>query len=207
MKKKQMLLKRLSASISPRNKLTIGLLGINRGVGVTYTGMLLASYFASERRFKTAYLECNNHKDFTLLKGAYEWSNENDSSFSLDGITYFKHVALSRIPEILGDNYDCYILDFGTNYTDAIDEFIRCGNKIIIGDIAIWNQIRMVSFIKDMEGIKGSKHWIHMIPYAKDNLIKRISIETQRCFLRIPYEPNPTSLSRDTYKLFHGLFG
>ncbi|MDD4111983.1 MAG: hypothetical protein PHC56_03000 [Herbinix sp.] len=207
MKRKPMLLRRLSASISPQNKLTIGLLGVNRGVGVTYTGMLLASYFASERRFKTAYLECNNHRDFALLREAYEWSKENDYSFSLDRITYFKQVTLNRIPEILGGDYDCYILDFGTNYTVAMDEFIRCGNKIIIGDIAIWNQIRMVSFIKDMESIKGSKHWIHMIPYAKDNLIKRISIETKRCFFRIPYEPEPTSLSRDTHKLFHGLFG
>ncbi len=207
MKRKSMLLKRLSASIDLQNKLTFGLLGINRGVGVTYTGMLLASYFAREKRFRTAYLECNNHTDFELLRGAYEWSKENESSFSLDKITYFKQVAFSCIPEILGDDYDCYILDFGTNYTDAMDEFIRCGNKIIIGDIAIWNQIRMVSFIEDMENMKGSKHWLHMIPYAKDNLIKRISIETKRNFLRIPYESDPTSLSKDTHKLFHSLFG
>ena len=206
MKRKSMLLKRLSASISPKNKFTIGLLGINRGVGVTYTGMLLASYFGREKRIKTAYLECNNHMDFALLREAYEWSNETDSSFSLDKITYFTQVAFNRIPEILGDDFDCYILDFGTNYTDAMDEFIRCGNKIIIGDIAIWNQSRMVSFIKDMENMKGSKHWIHMIPYAKDGLVKRMSIDTDRYFFRIPYEPDPTLLSRNAYKLFDSIF-
>ena len=53
-----MLLKKLSDSASHREKITIGLVGINRGVGVTYTGMLLASYFGIEKRIKTAYLEC-----------------------------------------------------------------------------------------------------------------------------------------------------
>jgi hypothetical protein len=90
---------------------------------------------------------------------------------------------------------------------EAMDEFIRCGNKIIIGDMAIWNQSRMVSFIKNMENMKGSKHWMYMIPYAKQGLVKRISIDTERPFYRIPYEPDPTSLSRDAYKLFNNLFG
>lgn len=207
MKRKPMLLKRLSTSTSQIHKRTIGLLGINRGVGVTYTGMLLAFYFGREKRMRTAYLECNNHMDFARLQEAYEWSNEDDNSFSLDRITYYKQVAYTRIPEILCDDYDCYILDFGAEYTDSMDEFIRCGNKIIIGDSAIWNLGRMVSFLKDMESIKGSKHWIHMIPCAKSGLVKGMSKETDRCFLRIPYEPNPTILSREAHKLFHSLFG
>lgn len=207
MKRKSMLLRRLSEGKDPRSKYTIGLLGINRGVGVTYMGMLLASYFAIEKRAKTAYLECNNHFDFPLLRRAYEWKEENDDSFSLDKITYYEQVAYQRIPEILGDDYDCYILDFGTNYNDAMDEFIRCGSKIIIGNTAVWNQIRMISFIKDVENIKGSKHWLYMIPNARDSLIKRMSAESRSCFYSIPYESDPTSLSNNTYKLFQSLFG
>jgi hypothetical protein len=202
-----MLLNRLSASIIPKNKITIGLVGINRGVGVTYTGMLLASYFGIDRSIKTAYLECNNHMDFARLQEAYEWSKEEDCSFALDSITYYKQVIHKRIPEILCDDYDCYILDFGTDYTNSMDEFIRCGNKIIIGDSAIWNQSRLVSFIKEMENIKGSKSWIYSIPLAKGGLIRRMSSDTKRYFFKIPYESDPTSLSRKTYKLFHSLLG
>ncbi|TAH67729.1 MAG: hypothetical protein EWM47_08815 [Anaerolineaceae bacterium] len=207
MKRKTMLLKRLSTRSSHRDKRTIGLIGINRGVGVTYTGMLLAYYFGREKGIKTAYLECNNHMDFARLQEAYEWSNEDDTSFSLDKVTYYKQVAKDRIPEILSDDYDCCILDFGNDYKDSIDEFIRCGSKIIIGDSAIWNQSRMESFIKVMENIKGSKHWIHMIPNAKYGLVKKMAHETDRCFLRLPYESDPRSLSKETDKLFHSLFG
>lgn len=207
MKRKPMLLKRLSESPCNRDKITIGLIGVNRGVGVTYTSMLLASYFGEEKRIKTAYLECNDHKDLEKLQEAFEWSDEEDNCFSLDKITYYKQVGYKQIPEILGLDYDCFVIDFGTDYTDAIDEFIRCGSKIIVGDIAIWNRMRIVSFIKNMENMKGSRYWIHMIPYAKGSLIRSLCNETKRCFLRIPYEPDPTSLSRDTNKLLHGLFG
>lgn len=207
MKRKAMLLKRLSEGANPRSKITIGLLGINRGVGVTHTGMLLASYFGLEKRMRTAYLECNNHMDFALLRRTYEWTKESNSSFSLDKITFFEQVAYRRIPEILGDDYDCFILDFATDYSDALDEFIRCGSKIIIGDIAIWNQNRLLSFMRDMENIKGSGNWLYMIPYAKDSLIRRLSNEAKGCILKIPYEPDSTILSKDTLKLFQGLFG
>lgn len=202
-----MLLKKLSDSPSHKEKITIGLVGINRGVGVTYTGMLLASYFGIEKRIKTAYLECNNHMDFVRLKEAYEWSSENNSSFSLDRITYYRQVANNRIPEILGDNYGCYILDFGTDYMDSLNEFIRCGNKIIIGDSAIWNQSRMVSFQKAMDNIRGNDQWIYMIPNAKYGVTKRISSEIMRGCYSVPYEPDPTLLSKEAHRLFYSLFG
>lgn len=202
-----MLLRRLSKNASHREKTTIGLVGINRGVGVTYTGMLLAAYFGVEKGIKTAYLECNSHGDFAYLEEAYEWSWEKDRSFCLDKITFYKQVAASRIPEILGNDYDCCILDFGTSCRDSMDEFIRCGNKIIIGDSAIWNMSRLELFTKAMECIKGSHNWIYMIPNAKSRLAKRISKEIKRSCYTIPNEPDPTLLSRETHRLFYSLFG
>ena len=169
--------------------------------------MLLAFYFGMEKRMKTAYLECNNHMDLALLRRTYEWSGESINSFSLDRITFFEQVAYGRIPEILGDDYDCCILDFATDYSNASDEFIRCGSKIIIGDTAIWNQHRMVSFIRSMESIKGSNNWLYMLPCVKDNLIRRLSCEIKCSLLRIPYEPDFTLLSKETVKLFQSLFG
>lgn len=201
-----MLYSKLSVNASHQGRRIIGLIGINRGVGVTYTGMLLAYYFSSEKRNKTAYLECNSHLDFARLQEAYEWSNEDERTFTLDRTTYYKQVAKNQIPEILNDDYDCYILDFGTDYTSFMKEFIRCGNKIIIGDSAIWNQSRMITFLKSIENNKGSKNWTYMIPYADKRLVLGMANETDRCFIGIPFEPDPTSLSKETHRLFHKLF-
>ncbi len=67
-----MLLRRLLYNTGSKKAYTIGILGINRGVGVTYTGMLLSYYFSAEKRLNTAFIECNNNMDFELLQDEYE---------------------------------------------------------------------------------------------------------------------------------------
>jgi hypothetical protein len=206
LKRKPILQKWLSARAGYEGKRTIGLIGINRGVGVTYTGMLMAHFFGNENKIRTAYLECNNHMDFARLQEAYEWSHEDESSFSLDRVTYYKQVRKSLIPEILNYDHDCYILDFGTDFNDSMEEFIRCEYKIIIGDSAIWNQNRMISFLRSIENMKGVKQWIHMIPFADKRTIGGMRKEADRFFIGIPFEPNPTLLSKETHKIFSHMF-
>lgn len=207
MKRKPMLLKRLSTSRANEVKRTIGLIGINRGAGVTYTGMLLAHYFAFEKRAKTAYLECNNHQDFAKLQEAFEWSEEDERFFSLDKISYYKQLSQNQIPDIMNNDYDCYIIDFGTDFTNSMEEFIRCGNKIVLGGSAIWNQSKILRFIKSMKNINGGDNWIYIIPGAERRLVMGMAHKTHRRFYSIPFEPNPTLISKETHKLFYSLFG
>jgi hypothetical protein len=204
---KPMLLRRLLYNTGSKKVYTIGILGINRGVGVTYTGMLLSYYFSTEKRLKTAFIECNNNMDFELLQEEYEWSKEDDQSFSLDRITYYKQVSATSISDILNEDFQCYIFDFGTNYTSFKEEFIRCGSKIILGDRGLWNQRKMVTFLKSIKDIKGSKGWIHMIPFADRREVMKLANITERHFFRIPFESDPASLSKETYKMFYNLFG
>lgn len=206
MKRKPMLLKKLSVAKSHEGKRTIGLIGINRGVGVTYTGMLLANYFSLEKASKTAYLECNNHMDFKRLQEAYEWSKEDEYSFSLDRLTYYKQVSRKQIPSILNRDFDCFILDFGRDFINSMEELIRCDDKIIIGGSAIWNQSRMLALLESIEDIGGGSRWKHMIPCADMRTVMGMTHETGRCFYSIPYEPDPISLSRETQRLFYKLF-
>lgn len=202
-----MLLRRLLYNTGSKKAYTIGILGINRGVGVTYTGMLLSYYFSAEKRLNTAFIECNNNMDFELLQDEYEWSKEDNQSFSLDRITYYKQVSATSISDILNEDYQCYIFDFGTNYTSFKEEFIRCGSKIILGDRGLWNQRKMVTFLKSIKDIKGSKNWIHMIPFADRREVMKLANITERRFFRIRFEFDPASLSKETYKMFYNLFG
>lgn len=205
---KPFLLKKFpSGNRSLSEKRTIGLVGVNRGAGVTYTGVLLSSYFGIEKRIKTAYLECNNHQDFERLQNAFEWEKEDDKSFTLDRVTYYKKVPSSSIPEIMTEDYGCLIMDFGTDYISWKEEFIRCGTKIIIGDQAIWNQCKLMAFLSSIDNIGGIKNCLHIIPFAEKNVIARLSKKTGRDLISIPYEPDPMILSKETYKIFQNLFG
>lgn len=207
LKRKPMLFKKYLGKTNYEEKRTIGIIGANRGAGATYTGMLLAYYFGAEKRIKTAFLECNNHMDFERLQKTYEWSKEDGRSFSLDRITWYKQVTCDEVSGIFSDDYGCYILDFGTDLISWKDEFLRCGTKIIIGDRAIWNQCKMADFLSSLENIKGSRKWIYMIPYAGKRVLTGMSYKTDRDFIKVPYEPDPALLSRETLKLFQGLFG
>lgn len=208
MGRKPMLLKKMSASNGYEGKRTVGLIGTNRGVGVTYTGMLLAYYFSLEKVGKIAYLECNMHLDFDRLQEAYEWTREDEQSFSLDRISYYKQVSKKQIAHILNsDDFDYFILDFGTDYINSMEELIRCTDKVIIGGSAIWNQSKILEFLKTIEDISGGRGWKNMIPYADRRTVKGLAHETKRIFYSIPYEPDPSSLSRESYRLFYKLFG
>lgn len=202
-----MLLKKLFSNTDYKGKRIIGLLGVNRGAGLTYTGMLLSSYFGTEKRIKTAYLECNNHLDFERLQKVYEWSKEDEKSFTFDLITYYKEVKANDVSEILSDDYGCYIFDFGTDFISWKEEFLRCGTKVIIGDQAIWNQCKVVAFLKSLDNFRGSKEWLYMIPCANKRVLMRMANKTDRSFLSIPYEADPTLISKETHRLFQGLFG
>lgn len=202
-----MLLKKLENNQGCKSKKVIGLLGVHHGAGVTYTGMLLAYYFAFERRLNTAYMECNHHKDFQRLQELYEWSKEDEYSFSLDKITYYKEVSRNKISDIFNEDYQCLILDFGTDFASSKDEFMRCGTKIIIGGRAIWNQSKMVTFLQSLDNIRGSRKWIHMIPLADQRIVMGMAMETDRYFYAVPFESDPTRLSKETYRLFDNLFG
>lgn len=203
--RKPMLIKRLQDSHSCEKKV-IGILGVNRGVGATYTGMLLAYFFGMEKGVRTAYLECNSHQDFTRLQEAYEWSGEDEHSFTLDNITYYKQVGGSQITGILNEDYDCYILDFGTDFISYKEEFMRCGKKLIICNHWIWNMSKTILFHKSTENIRGSKNWIYMIPCADRRAILRMKNMTGIYFYGLPIEPDPTLLSKKTAGLFQSLF-
>ncbi len=65
----------------------------------------------------------------------------------------------------------------------------------------------MVTFLKSIKDIKGSKNWIHMIPFADRREVMKLANITERRFFRIPFEFDPASLSKETYKMFYNLFG
>lgn len=200
-----MLLKRIQENHG-NEKIVIGLLGSHPGAGVTYTGVLMAYFFGMEKGKRTAYLECNNHRDFSRLQNSYEWNEEDEHSFSLDQITYYKQVHKSQIAGILNEDYECYILDFGTDFIASKEDFMRCTSKIVLGGRSVWNLNKTISFLKTIEKIKGSKNWIHMIPCADRRELVKMRKISGKNFCGLPYEQDPTALSKSTTKLFQSLF-
>lgn len=181
---------------------SIGLIGAHHGAGVTYTGLLMAFYMGEELGKKTIFLECNKHHDMELMQAAFEWSREDSASFSFGNVTIFKDISPLIIPEIYGDDYECCILDFGTDFLTNRDEFLRCGKKIILGGQGEWNRQKLLQFIQTMQSARGSNTWIHLIPCAGQKVINSLRSESSRVFYSVPYEADPTMPSKETSRLF-----
>lgn len=206
MKQKPMLLCKIKGIGLGRGREVIGLVGTHHGVGVTHFGLMLAFYMSEELGKKTALLECNNHDDLSLIQTAYEWSEGDARSFSFHQITCRKKVTLEQIPIILGGDYECLILDFGTDFNANREEFLRCTTKIVIGGRAEWDQLKLLKFIEASTAIKGSDFWQYFIPHADDKTVIKISNLVKRRVFSVPTIIEPTIPSSISYRFFKRFF-
>ncbi len=206
MKRKPILLKKFARKNQGRGREVIGLIGTHRGVGVTYTGLMLAFYMSEVLGKKTAFLECNEHHDMGIIQKAYEWSREEAYSFSFHQLTCFREVTPNRIAQLFGEEYDCYILDFGTDLIKNKEEFLRCGIKIVIGGRSEWDRQKLMQFAKASEAIRGSDTWLYFIPQGKDKAIISIRNEVKRKVFSVPATWEPTIPSRTSNYFFAEFF-
>jgi hypothetical protein len=206
MRRKPILLKKIAGKNLGKGREVIGLIGTHHGVGVTYTALMLAFYMCEGLGKKTAILECNEHHDMSLIQNAYEWGHEETNSFSFHQITCYPEVDPNRIVELFGEDYDCFILDFGTDIIANKDEFLRCGTKIIVGGRSEWDRLKLLQFSKASETMSGSDTWLYFIPQANIKTLSKIRREVARKVLSVPGNQEPTIPSHITNRFFGELF-
>ena len=204
MNRKPVLFEKITKMRQGSGREVIGLIGTHHGVGVTYTGLLLAFYMGEELGRKTAFLECNTHGDMDLIQNAYEWSREGDNSFSFHMISCYKGVSPERIAETLKDDYECIIMDFGIDFIPVRNEFLRCGTKIIVGGRSEWDILKLKKFTDMVNDIRGSDTWLYLIPQANKKTIANIRNHTK--VWAVPVSEEPTMPSFETYRFFRELF-
>lgn len=190
---------------SNNNRDVIGMVGAYPGAGTTYTAFLLAATLGDELNRKTAYLECNNNRDLDLIQGSFQWSQEEVHSFSLGNITFYEAVPEHRITEILNEKYHSFILDFGSDFKQNKNEFLRCNTKIILGGRSEWNWKRYLHFVESIQGIPGSETWISVFPCITKKELDRRRKALKREIYTIPFETDPTEPSRNTIRLLQML--
>ncbi|HHU73237.1 MAG TPA: hypothetical protein GXZ28_01230 [Clostridiales bacterium] len=202
MKRKPILITNIEKKRSlPRQ--TIGILGSHPGAGVTHIGMLLSFYLGERMGLKTAFLECNNHNHMDLIETAYHWRKIDELSFSFHNITCYKNVNKQRILEISSGDYESIIMDFGTDWRGNQEEFLRSGTKIVVGGQAPWCKERLVDFIHSVQDLWGNDRWNFLVPYAHPQLIRSLRKEVSKKVYSVPFEQDPTYVSKETSLLFN----
>lgn len=195
MKRTNILLKRLDKIDKLEGKIVIGVIGTHKGVGVTHISILLANYFNKWAGKQTAFVEYGAQNEIGYLEENYE--NGMDKQFKLHGVTYYKNVHDKDMGTIMGGNYQCIILDLGTDFNKGRNEFLRSDKKIIIGSSSQWKKGEMQKLFQGVHEIK-EENWTYILPFAKENEIKVLMKEYDETFYSFPFEPSPFVISAKT---------
>jgi hypothetical protein len=166
---------------------------------------MLAFYMGEELGRKTAFIECNKHQDMTLIQKAYTWSSQSNDSFSFHQITCYKEVKGDRIIEIFGEDYECIILDFGTDFMNNSKEFLRCSTKIVIGGRSEWDLQKLLRFQEMVSTVRQSSYWLYFIPQANGTRLTRIKKEAEGRIFAVPILDNPVLPSYEINRFFKSI--
>ncbi len=202
---KPMLLQKLQEN-RRQGRVVIGLIGTHSGMGVTYTALMLSFYLGEEAELKTAFLECNQHYDMELIEAVYEWPVKEDGIFSFQNISCYKRVSVSQIPAIFGKDYEGLILDFGTDFANNREEFLRCDIKIVVGGSSEWDIRKLERFFEETASYGGDESWLCFIPRGNEKTVARISHKLKRRVWAVPRADNPVVPSSVTNRFFRGVF-
>lgn len=200
--------KKFSRVQNHKSKLIIGMLGTHKGAGVTHISILLANYLSEWLGKNTAFIEYYPQKEVQYLKNYFYKKSEEVETydpFQVNCITYYSNVKEQAVAEIIGDQYECVVLDLGTDFNRCKNEFLRCDRKIIVSSLSIWKRHNLDLFLNDTSHIKLNNLWTYVIPFSREKEIKQASRTYHRDFYGVPYEPDPFALSADTIKLFQKL--
>lgn len=181
----------------------IGLIGTHHGVGVTHTGLMLAFYLGEELGRRTAFVECNDHHDMIRIFKAYEWQQDEKGTFFYHRITCYEGVKPGRIAEILGEAYQCVVLDFGTDYRANKEEFLRCNTKIVVGGRSPWDIQKLEQFMNRVETCLQREDWRFVIPLVSSKRAGKLGKETGHKVWAVPLSDEPTMPSNAANRFFH----
>lgn len=203
-----MLIQNIVSGKRKSNKIVIGLIGTHKGVGVTHLGIMLSNYLSKHKGFRVAYLEMNREDDIKYLLYALEEDMDKlceANHFSIFNTTYYKNVRDPELIEILNEDYEYFILDFGTDFNKNKNELLRCDVKLVIGSLTEWKRKYLVQFIDNKRELPSFSNWKYLIVFGQRKDLRIASSEFHIKLNQIGYEPDPFLLSKESKDLFQKL--
>jgi len=149
--------------------ITIGIAGIDRRCGSTYTALSMASYLS--RKFKVALIECRGssllsyqtHINSKFVSGGYQINN----------IDEFTSESKDQWIAIMAAGYDYVVMDFGHLDLSDEQEFMRCTTRFLLTGASDWD-IEYLYVTLDQLMNKYSGAWNIVVNFALDERFKAI---------------------------------
>lgn len=147
-------------------KRSVGILGVQQGVGVTHLAAAMMHYCSSCLKSQTALVELSGNHELEELQ-----KERDGRSLHLPREHYFVNADCERMAEIINCGYERYILDMGSEFYRIKREFLRCDTKIIIASLSPWKRRELhyfMSYIYGEEELGGGITFLAQYGKKKD---------------------------------------
>jgi serine/threonine-protein kinase len=185
--------------------ISIGIIGVVNGVGVTHFAIMLANYLAKKN--KVAIIELNGSKHFEQigLSTNGEKALESDS-FNYRKVDYYYHIPYNQFIFNHRDDYDCIILDCGSYECNCdLDEFVRSDKRLVMGHGIDWKINEIVKFSEKTKDYDPNEKWRYVIPFLKKTHLKEIKKHVKNKMYTVSFNSNPFMPSNDVIKEIKGI--
>jgi len=173
-----------------KDKLCIGIFGVESGCGATHLAIALANFLQSGLGKRTAVIELSGAHELRQLD-----AREGNERHELLGVRYFTDISYEQVPDILNGRYEAFILDLGTDYETAREEFLRCDRKIVTGSISPWKVDAYQNFLEQITlQNRNADEWEFLCLFGDRHDTRRIQKRYGIHMTGVPFLENPFCL-------------
>jgi predicted Ser/Thr protein kinase len=148
----------------------IGIIGIDKGEGVTSLAVGLSVYLHDMRCQRTAMIEMNGEGEFNEIRRSYYGSEYEENPFEIFKVRYYPGVTKSQYAQICNMGYDFMVTDFGYEYKKSMEDFLRCDMKIVMGSINLWKYRKYLEFHEYTKNFPGVGNWKFLLSGDEDDI-------------------------------------
>ena len=195
--------KTIQRILSEKKPRLIGIGGIGHSVGCTHFSIMMANYLAGYRRRNTVLLEWNRSGDFERLEKVCTGINREEKRFCVLDVQYRKDAGIKELTEVLGNNVDEILIDFGAVNEELPPELLRFEKQFLVGSFSEWQEMCFREFVRENEN--GNRSWKYLAAFGSEETRREFRRRPGILVGRIPFSADAFSVTTESCSFFQQL--
>ena len=185
-----------------KDNIFVAVCGTERHIGATHQALIMTK-FLCDAGFKACYLEANKRRNISYIADFYSVNaNVGKRLIQFEGIDIYYEPKMN---EILTENYDFIIFDFGDfSEIETPATFLTKDIKIIVGGVKAWEIPIYSEIAKKIEGSRGVNFIINFAPPSEFEAIKKSMTIWEIHFSEYAPFPFSSGVNIEIYKKIFG---
>ena len=170
---------------------SIGILGVAEGSGVTHLCLMSALFLAAVMGKRVALVEMGDRECFRQVRIILENRQFRKTKKLINMISTFSQTEFSELSAILSAGYDYVVMDLGCNYEAVRQQFLMCQIKVVTGSLAWWKIKEYSAFLARTDNEPSRKFWAFLTGTAACEGMRYLKEEYGINVRQVPCEPDP----------------